>query len=121
MLQELETHGICDARQIAERGPGGRGWWIKNRKVELKVDEDVYRKDPTGKKRWERVCELGREVAEGKNIRLLCHCRRTRQQGIECKACHCEPTAEHIEHQARRIRREMEEKEEAAAALREAV
>lgn len=72
----------------------------------VEVDQEVLAKDPTGGRRWERVCELGAMVATGINIRLLCHCRWTRREEAGCLECHCEPTAAHIEQQARRARAE---------------
>ena len=102
MLRELEEHGESDARRIARNGPDGQGWRIGERWVELPVDNEVVNKDPKGQKRWQEVCTLAAEVAKGQSIRLLCHCRWTRQQAEGCRRCHCEPTAEHIEQEARR-------------------
>ena len=41
-------------------------------------------------------------VASGRSMRLLCHCRVTRQDGAGCRKCHCQPLAECIEREATR-------------------
>ena len=102
LLQQLEEGGGCDVERLRWEGPGGRGWWVRKRRVKLEVDREVLAADPTGDLRWGRVRELGAMVAAGTNIRLLCHCRWTRREEAGCLGCHCEPTAAHIEQQARR-------------------
>ena len=81
------------------------GWMVGGRHVKLRVESERVRADPTGANWWQAVRELGTRVARGECIRLLCHCRRTRRQTLGGKACHCEPTAQHVEHEATRQRR----------------
>jgi curved DNA-binding protein CbpA len=104
-LAALEEDGRCDVRRIADEGPDGHGWMVGGRHVKLRVESERVRADPTGANWWQAVRELGTRVARGECIRLLCHCRRTRRQTLGGKACHCEPTAEHVEREATRQRR----------------
>ena len=79
MLRELEDGGRCDVRRIAWEGPGGRGWWVRGKRVALGVDEKMMRNDPSGAHRWDAVQRMGGRVARGENIRLLCHCRASEE------------------------------------------
>ena len=107
VLGALERHGRCEAdevRRIAREGRDGRGWQVEGteRWVTLRVNEEVLEGDPDGRKRWKRVQAIGRRVAGGEAVRLLCHCRWTRQWAIGCKRCHTQPTALYVEHEARK-------------------
>ena len=35
LLQQLEEKGGCDIEQLRWEGPGGRGWWVRGRRVKL--------------------------------------------------------------------------------------
>ena len=100
-MKELGRHGRSDHERIATEGPDGKGWWVGEGWTRLQVNKEVARRDPGGQQWWEEVKRLGRCVAGGEKIRLLCHCRWTRGPGEGCKACHCEPMALQIEQQAR--------------------
>ena len=110
MLHELEQNGCSDARRIAREGPAGKGWIVQGKGVTLPLDEGMMQKDPEGKLRWKEVQRLGKWLEKGEgDLRLLCHCRWTRRQAEGCRECHCEPTADYIEQEARRRRADMKE------------
>ena len=115
-MRELGRHGRSNYERIATEGPDGRGWWVGEGWTRLQVNKEVARGDPEGQQWWAEVKRLGRCVAGGERIRLLCHCRWTRGPGEGCKACHCEPMALQIEkeakqHEGRRARFEREGRE----------
>jgi len=111
MLDELEEMGHTDAQRIAADGPGGDGWLIGGQRVTLPLDREHARADLFGHKRWQAVQHVAGLVERGQDVRLLCHCRWTRRQAPGCMRCHCEPTAEHIEQEARRQRAAAEAKQ----------
>lgn len=111
MLAELEagaqgwggTAPGADARRIAVKGPRGKGWLVGGRWVELPISRKM---DPCGTAKWAAVQRLAAEVEhKGASIRLLCHCRWTRDPEAQgCRRCHCMPLAECIEREAARQR-----------------
>ena len=71
--------------------------------MELPISQKM---DPCGTAKWAAVQRLAAEVEhKGASIRLLCHCRWTRDPEAQgCRRCHCMPLAECIEREAARQR-----------------
>ena len=104
MVQELEEYGQSNADRIARMGPDGwGGWQIDGRQIErLPTHAEAVSRDPDGREMWKEIVRWGSWVASGRKMRLLCHCRETREGGARCRMCHCQPLAECIEREATR-------------------
>ena len=94
VMQQLINQGWADIEGQMRKEE--RAGWIK---VTERNEED-----PRGVRMKEMLDELIEEVEEGKDIRLMCHCRDTREGTEGSMTCHLEPVAEYIEVMAKAVR-----------------